>query len=80
MNDWPAFLIEYRHDGETFGAEIRAPSHEDAQRRLRSIGVSGGVLGEIHLKVTVGPREVHGFGIGLVAGALVAALFFGALR
>lgn len=41
------FLINYIHAGKSYGIAIEAEDERDAGRRLRSIGMTGQVLGEL---------------------------------
>lgn len=45
--DWPTFGVKYRHDGVDYVLHLVARDEDDARRRLRSIGISGVVLGEL---------------------------------
>ncbi len=47
------FACEYRHNGSTWGLVIWADDWEDAQRKLRSIGTNGCVIGSDVHKVTM---------------------------
>ena len=44
-DEYKTFLVEYQHDGHSYGLEPRAESFEDAEARLYRIGM-GNVLGE----------------------------------
>lgn len=44
--NYKRFLIEYQHEGSSWGAEIQATSFDDAEQRLRALQY-GAVLGEI---------------------------------
>lgn len=46
-----AFSIEYKFEGEDWGANIWAYSMEDAQARLDSINASGSLMGQIYSEV-----------------------------
>ncbi|SNT15701.1 hypothetical protein SAMN06295912_1506 [Sphingomonas laterariae] len=48
------YLATYRHGGRACSLEITAEDHDDAQRRLRSIGLSGQVDGVIVANVATG--------------------------
>lgn len=41
------YLIKYTYNGKTYGAEIQAESCQDAEDRMRSIGKTGSVDGEL---------------------------------
>ncbi len=51
---WRQYQCEYRHAGHEWGVEITATSIDDARARLRCIGTTGQVRGEIALKVHIG--------------------------
>ena len=48
------FCITYRHEGKSWGITIDAENWEDAGRRLRSIGMTGQVDGELVDSVDMG--------------------------
>ncbi len=75
MSDsWQRYQCEYRHHGQTWGVEICATSHADAQARLRSLGMNGEVRGRIALKVPLGRRWWLWPGLAFAAIALVGWL------
>lgn len=45
------YCISYQHQGASWGAEIMATDHDDAARRLRAIGTTGVVDGQLMAKV-----------------------------
>lgn len=47
------FLCSYNVEGAEWGFEIKATSHDDANRRLRAIATNGRVDGELKLKIEV---------------------------
>jgi hypothetical protein len=47
MDDFKTFLISYQHQGSTWGAEVLATNSEDARARIRAIGTTGVVDGQL---------------------------------
>lgn len=71
---WPDFVVDYRHDGETYGISIRAEDWADAQRRLHSIGMSGEVIGKLEETLHFDRSSIHFIGLGAVIGLIVGYL------
>ena len=71
---WPDFVVDYRHDGVTYGINIRAEDWADAQRRLHSIGMSGEVIGKLEETIAFTRSSIHFVGIGAVIGLIVGLL------
>ena len=46
MNADKQFAVEYRHNNATWGLTIWADDWTDAERKLRSIGTNGRVIGD----------------------------------
>lgn len=57
---WPIWLASYRFDGTEYCFEVPARTMEEAQRRLRAIGMNGEIDGELIAKVP----KVTGLGFG----------------
>jgi hypothetical protein len=45
--EFKPYCISYQHQGASWGAEILAADHDDAVRRLRAIGTTGVVDGQL---------------------------------
>lgn len=65
---WPEFVVSYEFDGKTFGLSIPAKDWTEATRRLRAIGMTGRVDGELMERI---PAV---FGAGLYVRAKVALM------
>lgn len=62
MSDWPTFTCSYRFNDAEWGVTIKAPSFEDARRRIRAIGLTGKVDGEL---VAIIPAGIPVAGLGV---------------
>jgi hypothetical protein len=69
---WDSYQCEYQLDGATWGIQVLALSPEDAQRRLRAIGTSGDVRGQVMMNISVEADDYSSATWGWIA----AALFF----
>lgn len=67
------YCCSYRLGGKQWGINILAQSHEDAKMRLRAIGISGVVDGELIAKIPAYP----GAGIVVRVRTFFANLFGG---
>ena len=47
MSEWPTFECSYQMDGSKWGFEICAENHEDAQRRIAAIAMTGKIDGQL---------------------------------
>lgn len=54
--NWEKYQCSYSLDGAGWGVQVVAKSFEDAQRRLRAIGMTGQVGGPIALEVHIPER------------------------
>lgn len=61
---WPSWVVTYRYDGKPYGLTIIAKDAADASRRLRAIGMTGNVDGELMMTIPAGP------GAGILASAI----------
>jgi hypothetical protein len=61
MSDsWPKFICTYKHEGAEYCIEFPARDFDDAARRLRSIGCTGTVNGQIRAKILAPSRSFRG--------------------
>lgn len=47
MKEWPTYTCPYRYDGKNYTVHVQAESEEDAVKRLRAIGMTAQVDGEL---------------------------------
>jgi hypothetical protein len=59
------FLCEYNHRGATWAVDIWADDWQDAERKLRSIGTNGRVLGPVSMEVRVPVAPARWFAAAL---------------
>ena len=59
MPEWPTFTCSYKFEDGEWGITIPAQSFEEARRRIRAIGLTGKVDGELHVVIPATP------GVGL---------------
>lgn len=65
---WPVWCCEYEFDGSRWGINIPAQDEAEARRRLRAIGMTGQVKGEL-----MGTVDASIPGAGLFVRLRVAA-------
>lgn len=61
---WPEWVVTYQMDGSKWGVVVVAKDAADASRRLRAIGMTGNVDGELVMTIPAGP------GAGILASAI----------
>lgn len=52
---YPTFGVEYQFDGLTWIVHIKAVDEIEARRRLRAIGMTGQIVGELVASIPVAP-------------------------
>jgi hypothetical protein len=52
---WPEYVVTYKMDGADWGITVIAKDAADASRRLRAIGMTGSVDGELVVTIPAGP-------------------------
>lgn len=62
---WPEWVVQYDFDGSKWGLTVFAPDAVEASRRLRAIGMTGEVHGELMERIPAYP------GVGLYVRAKV---------
>lgn len=62
---WPEWVVSYQFDGSRFGLTIPARDEQEASRRLRAIGMTGQIDGELVMAIPAWP------GVGLLLRAIV---------
>lgn len=50
-SNFSEYLCEYKHGNSKWGFKIFATSYEDAQERIKSIGINGELKGEVFLTI-----------------------------
>lgn len=70
---WPEYVISYQFDGSQYSITIIARDEKEASRRLRAIGMTGQVDGELVMTVPAFP----GTGLWLRPLVFLRNLFFG---
>jgi hypothetical protein len=50
------FAFSYQFEGKSWGFDLPAKDHAEAERRVRAIGLTGKVDGELHCSVPVLPE------------------------
>lgn len=53
---WYDYTCDYQYQGHTWVFKIKARTHEEAQARIRAIGISGNVKGKIIMEGRLTPH------------------------
>lgn len=48
---WPEFCCSYQFEGQPYGFTVPAKDFDEARRRLRAIGMTGWVDGELYERI-----------------------------